>query len=64
MTVKIRIYDIAGALVNELDGTTNGEASSVWNKYNDVEWDGRNGRGDMVMNGIYPFEIVARLGDR
>jgi len=62
--VKIRIYDITGSLVTELDGTTNGEGSSIWNKYNDVEWDGRNGRGDLVMNGIYPFEITARLGDR
>jgi len=62
--VKIRIYDITGSLVTELDGTTNGEGSSIWNKYNDVEWDGRNGRGDMVVNGIYPFEIIARLGDK
>ena len=62
--VKIRIYDITGSLVTELDGTTAGEASSVWSKYNDVEWDGRNGRGDIVMNGIYPFEVTARLGDR
>jgi flagellar hook assembly protein FlgD len=62
--VKIRVYDITGSLVTELDGTTNGEASSVWDKYNDIEWDGRNGRGDVVMNGIYPFEITARLGDR
>ena len=62
--VKIRIYDIAGSLVTELDGTTIGEGSSVWDKYNDVEWDGRNGRGGLVMNGIYPFEITARLGDK
>ena len=62
--VKIRIYDITGSLVTELDGTTGGEGSSVWNKYNDVEWDGKNGRGDVVVNGIYSFEIVARLGDR
>jgi hypothetical protein len=62
--VKIRIYDITGSLVTELDGTTIGETSSVWDKYNDIEWDGRNGRGDLVMNGIYPFEITARLGDK
>ncbi|MFA4844227.1 MAG: FlgD immunoglobulin-like domain containing protein [Candidatus Margulisiibacteriota bacterium] len=62
--VKIRIYDITGSLVIEKDGTTNGEASSIWSKYNDIEWDGRNGRGDLVMNGIYPYEVVARLGDR
>jgi thermitase len=57
-TVTIRIYDITGALVKELDGTCNAEGSSVWNKYNDVEWDGRNGRGDMVLNGVYPFEVI------
>jgi len=62
--VKIRVYDITGSLVTELDGTTNGEGSSVWNKYNDVEWDGRNGRGDVVLNGIYPFEVTARLGEK
>jgi Tol biopolymer transport system component/flagellar hook assembly protein FlgD len=60
--VRIRIYDIAGALVNELDGYTNGEGTNIWFKYNDVEWNGRNGRGDLVLNGIYPFEVVARSG--
>jgi flagellar hook assembly protein FlgD len=62
--VKIRIYDITGMLVTQLDGTTNGESVNIWEKYNDVDWNGRNGKGDMVVNGIYPFEIMARLGDR
>lgn len=60
--VTIRIYDITGGLVREIDGTCNSESSSIWGKYNDVEWDGRNDRGDLVLNGIYPYEIVARLG--
>ncbi|MBU0686223.1 MAG: T9SS type A sorting domain-containing protein, partial [Candidatus Margulisbacteria bacterium] len=59
--VKIRIYDITGRLVKELVGTTNAEGSSVWDKYNDVDWDGRNGAGDIVVNGIYPFEVRATL---
>jgi hypothetical protein len=63
-SVTIRIYDITGALVKELDGTTNPEGSSIWDKYNDVEWDGRNGRGDMVLNGVYPFEITVSYGDK
>jgi flagellar hook assembly protein FlgD/sugar lactone lactonase YvrE len=63
-SVKIRIYSITGALVAELDGSTNGESANIWDKYNDIEWDGRNGRGELVMNGIYPFEISARLGDK
>lgn len=63
--VKIRIYDIVGSLVKEITNCpTDGEGSSIWQKYNDVEWDGKNGRGDTVVNGIYPFEIIARLGDR
>ena len=61
--MKIRIYDIAGSLVKELDGTTAGESSSIRNKYNDVDWDGTNGRGDKVVNGIYLFEVVAKLGE-
>ncbi len=63
-SVTIRIYDITGALVKELDGTTNPEGASIWSKYNDVEWDGRNGRGDLVLNGIYPFEITVNYGDK
>ncbi|MBI5699962.1 hypothetical protein HZC35_06665 [Candidatus Saganbacteria bacterium] len=62
--VKIRIYDITGALVNELEGSSQGESVNIWSKYNDIYWDGCNGRGDKVLNGIYPFEVVARQGDR
>lgn len=63
--VKIRIYDVVGSLVKEIDNCpTEGELSSVWDKYHDVDWDGRNGRGDVVVNGIYPFEVTARLGDK
>jgi flagellar hook assembly protein FlgD len=62
--VKIRIYDITGSLVTELRGDTFGEKSNIWQKYNDVEWNGTNGRGSKVVNGIYPYEVVARLGGR
>ena len=63
-SVSIRIYDITGALVKESDGTTNAEGASVWNKYNDVEWDGRNGVGDVVLNGVYPFEVIVTCGGK
>ena len=62
--VRIRIYDLTGALVIEFMGTANREGASIWNKYNNVEWNGRNGRGDVVANGIYPFEVFARSSDR
>ncbi len=62
--VTIKIYDITGKLVRELDGTCYAEAGDVWHKYNDVEWDGRNGRGDMVLNGVYPFEVTVDYGSK
>ncbi|MGB9592061.1 MAG: FlgD immunoglobulin-like domain containing protein, partial [Candidatus Kryptoniota bacterium] len=62
--VKIRIYDITGALVVELAGETRAEGTDIMSKYNDVRWNGKNGRGDVVVNGIYPFEVVARSGDK
>ena len=62
--VTIRIYDITGGLVCELDGDIRSEGSSVFDKYNEVEWDGRNGRGDTVVNGVYPFEVLVRSGDK
>ncbi len=58
--VKIRIYDITGALVKELDGETEAEGPDIWTeKYHDIPWDGKNGMGDTVVNGIYPFEVIA-----
>ena len=63
-SVTIRIYDITGSLVKEMEGSCNAEGTSVWNKYNDVEWDGRNGRGDMVLNGVYPFEVIVSSGNK
>jgi hypothetical protein len=60
--VKIKIFDLAGRLVRELDGIGQAESSSIWEKYNDVEWDGKNGFGETVLNGIYPFEVIARTG--
>ena len=62
--VTIRIYDVTGALVIEIPNCpTDGEGSSLLAKYHDVAWNGRNGRGDLVVNGIYPFEVTARVGD-
>ena len=63
-SVAIRIYDITGSLVTELEGETASEGSRLGEKYNEVEWDGRNGRGDMVRNGVYPFEVVVRSSGR
>ena len=60
-SVKIKIYNAAGRLVRALDGDTSGTSRSA--EYNDVLWDGRNGVGDNVLNGVYPYEVVATFAD-
>jgi hypothetical protein len=63
--VKICIYDITGSIVKNLTNCpTQGEGASVWDKYQEIEWSGRNDRGDVVMNGIYVYEVITRLGDK
>lgn len=55
--VTIAIYDLFGNLVRTLRfpaGSNGGLVS------NDISWDGRNGEGDVVANGGYILQIVAR----
>lgn len=59
--VKIKIYNAAGRLVRSLDGDTSG--TSLMQEYNDVVWDGANGAGESVLNGVYPYEVVATFAD-
>jgi hypothetical protein len=59
--VKIYIFNLAGQLVRDLDGDTTG--TTVLKEYNDIFWDGTNGLGEPVNNGVYPFKIVAKLGN-
>lgn len=52
--IELKIFDLFGNLVRELDAPQ-GTA------YNLVEWDGRNGKGEMVANGGYI--CVIKVGD-
>lgn len=54
--VKLRIFNVAGELVREVDGGT-GQAAS----YNYIEWDGKNKDGDDVASGVY-FCLVRAPG--
>ncbi len=62
--VTIRIYNIVGDLVNTLtfaSGATGGQGSpSGW--LNEVSWNGLNGGGDAVANGMYIAVIEAKSG--
>ena len=58
--VAIEIYDAGGNLVKTLQDNvsqTAGEEQSV-------PWDGRNGAGDLVANGVYFFVIETSQGER
>lgn len=44
---KIKIYDMAGRTVKELDG---------------IVWDGRNADGELVASGTYVFRVTAPDG--
>ncbi len=59
--VKVKIYNAAGRLVRTLDGEV--EGASLLTEYHDVLWDGRNGQGEIVLNGVYPYEVAATFAD-
>ncbi|MCK4358310.1 MAG: T9SS type A sorting domain-containing protein, partial [Candidatus Cloacimonetes bacterium] len=58
--VTIRIYDVAGNLVKiliENDAQVAGEEQYI-------EWDGKNGKGDIVANGVYFYVIESSSGEK
>lgn len=54
-TVKVSIYTLLGDLVREIPSAAGARGGSTG--LNEVPWDGRNGRGDLVRPGVY----VARI---
>jgi hypothetical protein len=55
--VKIKIYTIAGRLIQTLETTTSGEP------FVQIPWDGRDRDGDSVANGVYLYKIIAATFD-
>lgn len=52
--VEAKIYDVAGSLVKTLPSERYGAGRHY------LEWDGRNGRGRVVANGLYYWQVSAR----
>jgi flagellar hook assembly protein FlgD len=55
--LKIKIYSIAGRLIQEL---------TVWRAnlrigFNRVPWDGRDRDGDVLSNGVYLYKVVMSI---
>lgn len=61
--VAIAIYDLVGNLVKIFE-INSGEDGGKGGELNKVEWDGRNGRGDMVANGGYICRVQIDDGKR
>ena len=57
LDVKIRIYTVAGRLIQTLEAYTPGEP------FVKVVWDGRDRDGDMLANGVYLYKVVVRSTD-
>jgi flagellar hook assembly protein FlgD len=61
-SVYIRIFDIAGKPVRTLRSSPT-DGTSLSAEYNDVLWDGKNGVGVEVNNGVYIYKIIAKDED-
>jgi hypothetical protein len=53
--VRVRVYSLAGRLVRDLGFRPAGFG------YNDIEWDGRDGSGNLPANGVYLYTLTARV---
>ena len=56
--VTIRIFNVAGKVVRTIKNAPT-SASGGYNEYHDVVWDGKNGIGLEVNNGVYIYKIFA-----
>ncbi len=57
-SLVIKIYTATGRLIQKL------ETGGLPAGYNQVHWDGLDGDGDRIANGVYFYKIVARAGDQ
>jgi hypothetical protein len=55
--VRVRVYSLAGRLVRDL-----GFRPANFG-YNDIEWDGRDGSGNLPANGVYLFTLTAQVDE-
>ncbi len=57
--VRIEIFDLLGQVVKSWDFPPGSPQSSAGIHDGDVRWDGRNGRGEPVRNGVYVCRLQA-----
>jgi len=57
LSVTVKIYTVAGRLIRTLQEFTPGDS------FVRVPWDGRDGDGDVIANGVYLYKLVVRTTD-
>ncbi len=57
LTVTIKIYTVAGRLIQSIDAASPGEP------FLKIDWDGRDRDGDRLANGVYLYKVVAKTAD-
>ncbi len=57
-SLVIKIYTVTGRLIQKI------EAGGLTAGYHQLYWDGRDGDGDRIANGVYFYKVVARAGDQ
>jgi hypothetical protein len=55
--VRVRVYSLAGRLVRDLG------FRPMSFGYNDIEWDGRDGSGNLPANGVYLYTLTAQVDE-
>ena len=56
--LRIKVFTVAGRLIRTID------AGSFSVGYNRILWDGRDGAGDHLANGVYIYRIEAAVADK
>lgn len=57
VNVKIKIYTIAGRLINEI------EENEIIDKFVKIPWDGRDKDGNTIANGTYLYKLIVASSD-
>ncbi|HCV43199.1 MAG TPA: hypothetical protein DGH68_06920 [Bacteroidetes bacterium] len=57
LNVTVKIYTLAGRLIQTLDVTSPGEP------FVRIPWDGRDRDGDILANGVYLYKVIVRTAD-
>jgi len=57
VNVKIRIYSVAGRMIQELDEW------NILDKFVKVGWDGRDKSGNQIANGVYLYKLIVETSD-